>query len=266
MLNTASVNESDAPGEVIPDFFIVGTMKGGTTALYDFMNVHPAVAPAKQKEIHYFSLHPYQSRAWYLSHFSPEPGQITGEASPTYFHIATTEAIPRSILTLNPEARLIVITRDPVARAVSHFRHLCEVNRKEPLTEMTADEFFSRPFEQCLLRSDPLSFYLDQVLSYSAYAHNAMVYRSVFEHDRILFIENHALRQEPQRTMATVFRHVGLEPIESPEFETFRYSSGASLADVSEDVRQRLADFFAADYRRYCELAGLPFRMPGSDG
>ena len=40
-----------------PDFLIIGTMKGGTTRLYDFITMHSAIERAKQKEIHYFSLY-----------------------------------------------------------------------------------------------------------------------------------------------------------------------------------------------------------------
>jgi hypothetical protein len=260
------VDRGDSPEGVIPDFFIAGTMKGGTTALHDFVPVHPAIAPAKQKEIHYFSLYPYRPRSWYLSHFSREDRQLTFDASPSYFDTASTDAIPRSILALNPEARIIVITRDPVVRALSHFRHLCEVNGYEPLVGMTPDEFFSHPFESCVLRTDPVAYYLEQVLSFSAYAHKTMVYLEVFGPERVLFLENRALREEPQETMAKVFRHLGLDPIESTEFETFEYSSGTSIFDVSEATRERLSNFFAEDYRKYCELVGLPFRMPGTDG
>ena len=53
-----------------PDFLIVGTMKGGTTILYDFINMHPDVESASQKEIHYFSLNYHKRVEWYLSHFT----------------------------------------------------------------------------------------------------------------------------------------------------------------------------------------------------
>ena len=65
-----------------PNFLIIGTMKGGTTALYDFICEHPNVLAAKQKEIHYYSLYPYKGRDWYLEHFPErDDGVVCGEAS-----------------------------------------------------------------------------------------------------------------------------------------------------------------------------------------
>ena len=104
-----------------PDFLIIGTQRGGTTSLYEYLCRHPQVSPATEKEIHYFDFQTARGPAWYRAHFPwrfPRT-RITGEASPFYlFH----PRVPRLVRDLLPAVRLIVLLRDPVERAHSHFR------------------------------------------------------------------------------------------------------------------------------------------------
>src|SRR6266700_6115485 len=111
-------------GSRLPHFIIVGTMKGGTTSLYDFITLHPDIERAKVKEIHYFSLNYHKGHQWYLDHFNSGPDKITGEASPTYFDAANMSLIPNLIKSFNPRVKILLIVRDPIERAISHYNHL----------------------------------------------------------------------------------------------------------------------------------------------
>jgi hypothetical protein len=108
----------------IPDFFIVGHAKSGTTALYEMLRRHPQIYMPDLKETRYFAreLHP-RSQAGkrkqpdtleeYLALFAAaEPAQRTGEASPSY--IRSDEAAAR-IARLRPDARIIAILREPTS-------------------------------------------------------------------------------------------------------------------------------------------------------
>ena len=53
----------------LPDFVIIGAMKSGTTSLYDFVIKHPTIAPASEKELHYFSIWYKFGELWYRSNF-----------------------------------------------------------------------------------------------------------------------------------------------------------------------------------------------------
>jgi len=106
----------------LPDFIILGAQRAGTTSLYNWITSHPSVAPAKQKEVHYFDLHYAKGANWYRAHFPlARAGQVTGEASPyLLFHPL---APGRAAADLPPSTTFIVILRDPVERAVSHYWH-----------------------------------------------------------------------------------------------------------------------------------------------
>lgn len=102
-----------------PDFLIVGAQKAGTTSLYNCLKQHPAVLPARKKEIHYFSQFYRKDLSWYLAHFPVrENHQLSGEASPFYlFHPQSARRIAETY----PAIKIIIILRDPVERAISHY-------------------------------------------------------------------------------------------------------------------------------------------------
>jgi hypothetical protein len=109
----------------MPDFLIIGAQKAGTSALYDYLARHPQVRPAITKEVHYFDLDHDPGERWYRGHF-PRQGRsapssfITGEATPYYlFH----PLVPEKVASTLPDVKLIVLLRDPVRRAISHFYH-----------------------------------------------------------------------------------------------------------------------------------------------
>lgn len=134
----------------LPDFFIGGAMKSGTSTLHFLLDRHPDVFMPRQ-ELHFFSLddivqHPelvgrapagwarpdYErdfdaNLAWYASAFAAaRPDQFVGEHSTAY--LASPRVGPR-IARLLPHARLIFLLRDPVRRAVSHYWHMVRSGR-----------------------------------------------------------------------------------------------------------------------------------------
>ncbi|MFM6205694.1 sulfotransferase domain-containing protein, partial [Planktothrix sp.] len=104
-----------------PHFIIIGVQKGGTNSLYHYLCKHPQIVAATQKEIHFFTLNYEQGLNWYQSQFPPEADGkqiLTGEGSPYYlFH----PLVPQRLYESFPNTRLIVLLRNPVDRAISHY-------------------------------------------------------------------------------------------------------------------------------------------------
>jgi hypothetical protein len=116
---------------LLPDFIIIGGQRCGTTSLFNYLTQHPDVFPSCPKEVHYFSIHYHKGVNWYRSHFPlvmqksyVERGHdrrfVAGEATPYY--IAHPHA-PQRIAETVPEAKLIVLLRNPVDRAYSHYHY-----------------------------------------------------------------------------------------------------------------------------------------------
>ena len=126
---------------MLPDFLIIGAQKCGTTSLYSHLTQHPCVGAAFEKEIRYFNNHYAQGVNWYKAHFPAtrtrnrlqrlnDARYITGEGEPSYL---PNPVAPQRVLDLVPDVRLIVMLRDPVKRAYSHYQHRFTRNR-EPRT------------------------------------------------------------------------------------------------------------------------------------
>ena len=107
-----------------PDFLIIGAEKAGTTWLHDVLRAHPDLFLPDTKELHFFNrfdsngreIDTYARRGldWYQRHFeAAERGKPAGEATPLYL---CDPAAPRRIRRTLPEARFIVLLRDPVSR------------------------------------------------------------------------------------------------------------------------------------------------------
>lgn len=99
-----------------PDFLIIGAAKSGTTSLACNLGRHPEIS-IPEEEIHYFSRRPERGDNWYLSHFK-HPGTVQGEKSPTYLYYTRCHEHMHRLL---PDAKLIILLRDPVARAFSNW-------------------------------------------------------------------------------------------------------------------------------------------------
>jgi len=243
-----------------PDFIIIGTMKGGTTALYDFITLHPKILKAKQKEIHYFSLYYERGVEWYLQHFSDQAGMITGEASTSYFHVTNNRLVPNLIKSFNPEIKLLLIVRDPIERAVSNYYHFCKVMKIPEVQSMDADEFFSIPFTEALRETSNIGFYLNQALSISLYYRSYLYYERVFDRNHLFVLTNHDLRMKPFETMNSVYKFLDVDPKSFDEFGEIRYSLGTNVSELSDETFNRLADLFYGDYQLFCEKTGIEYR------
>ena len=106
----------------LPNFFIVGAMKAGTTWLSFNLDNHPQVFIPK-KELHYFSNSKNLKKGlrWYESQFSKSDNTIAiGEKTAGYLLL---EQVPGLIHDLVPNAKIIIVLRDPVTRAISQINH-----------------------------------------------------------------------------------------------------------------------------------------------
>jgi hypothetical protein len=123
----------------LPDFFVAGAPKAGTTALHAALSGHPDLYLSAVKEPKFFltagpppaqggpgDARTYREHVWrrddYEALFAAAPaGALRGESTPFYLYSA---AAQRRIRAAIPAARLIVVLRDPVERAHSNWTHM----------------------------------------------------------------------------------------------------------------------------------------------
>uniref|UniRef100_A0AAY4CB85 [heparan sulfate]-glucosamine N-sulfotransferase n=1 Tax=Denticeps clupeoides TaxID=299321 RepID=A0AAY4CB85_9TELE len=112
----------------LPKFLVIGPQKTGTTALYTFLSLHPAItanypSPVTFEEIQFFSGPSYHNGIdWYMDFF-PFPSNVSTdfmfEKSANYFDI---EVTPKRAAALLPRAKILALLINPVDRAYSWYQ------------------------------------------------------------------------------------------------------------------------------------------------
>ncbi len=161
----------------VPDFFIVGHHKSGTTALYEMLRRHPQIFMPDVKEPRYFaddlrfqfepqpSSHLPKTYEEYLSLFAAAtPEQRVGEASPSYLKSHTAA---QAIARVQPAARIIAILREPASFVRSLQLQLLQehVETETDLRRAVANEQIDRAGRQVLRYSDHVH-YVEQLRRY----------------------------------------------------------------------------------------------------
>lgn len=248
----------------LPGFLILGAQKAGTTALYAYLRWHPSVTGPAWKEVSYFDRHYRRGVHWYRGHFPLRPGdRLVGEASPGYlFHPLAPERVRATV----PEARLIVLLRDPVDRALSHYHHEVALGR-EPLTfeqAIEAEPERTRGEEERLVREPGYfshAWWDYAYLGRGRYAEQLERWLAVFPRDQLLVVASDELAAEPRETYARVLEFLG-----APAYELDSYPRvyEQSYGEMQPDTRRRLAGYFAEPNRRLSELLGRDFGWQAS--
>ncbi len=198
-------------------FLIVGAQKAGTSALASFLHQHPEICMSVPKEVHLFDAPDYagdwtpaQIDERYRPYFAHcDAGTLRGEATPIYLFLP---AIAAELQRYNPDLKLIVLLRDPVERAISHY--YMEKNRdKEHLPLWLA--LLCEPFR---LRRREDTTHVDSHLRRHSYRRRGLysiqlrnLYRS-FDRDQVLVIRAEDLRQRHDAVLRHVFTFLGVSP------------------------------------------------------
>jgi hypothetical protein len=248
----------------LPNFLILGTQKGGSTSLYDHIGLHPDVAVSPRKEINYFSNEHQRGEYWYRMFFPFKNSSLTfcGEASPAY--IINPYAAGR-IRKLIPDCRLIVLLRNPVERAISHYYHSFKKGRETlPLMDALQQESTRIDDEWATILNDKnYTSRAHNVYSYcqrGKYADQLLRYFEHFDRDQILIIDSDDFFSQPQETMRLVFDFVGVNQPDEAYFEQLKPRNVNPLKkDVDVAAYRYLLDYYRIPNQELYRITGVNY-------
>ena len=247
----------------LPDFIILGAQRGGTTSLYDDLTRHPHILPAKNKEIHFFDKKFSRGVTWYRGHFSRhvrfKPWLLTGEGTPYYlFH----PAVPDRIRAACPRAKLLILLRDPVSRAYSHY-HMMRKREREPLS---FEEAIKAETER--MRGEAEKLTRDPDYESEAHQHQSYVSRGIyadqiagwferFPREQFLIASSEQFYAEPAVVLEEAFRFIGARPIELTDYA--HRNRREYNAAIDPETERCLRDFYRPHNERLFALLGREF-------
>ncbi|MBD1869399.1 tetratricopeptide repeat protein [Cyanobacteria bacterium FACHB-471] len=242
-----------------PDFFILGVGKAGTTSLYKYLVKHPQVLPALQKEVNFFSHYFDEGLPWYLAQFPCEIEGLkflTGEATPCY--LAFPEA-DQKLFSLFPDAKLILLLRNPVDRTISHYHDIVRAHYEERSLEtaiFSELEILKDATEETLTDGSYFSKSWSYVLN-SLYVYSIRRWTKLFPKENFLIIKSEDLYANPAKVVADTFNFLGLPNYQLNKYKN--YYPGDYKSPVSESLRRTLADYFKPHNQMLEEYLGIEF-------
>jgi hypothetical protein len=267
--STIKVNSKGIVG-VLPDFLVIGSQKCGTTSFFKYLTSHPCIYPSTEKEIGFFDRWPTNTITWYKSHFPSVYYKfyaknilkhkcfLTGEASTGY--ILYPNALQRISTTL-PNVKLILLLRNPVDRAYSHYQHTVRIGKEKLPFEVAIQkerERVASDWEK--LRTEP-GFFSANICLYS-YCYIGKYFEQVkelfrlFSRKNILILQSEKLFENPAAVLNKTFRF-----LEIPNFDIKQYDrlNPGSYKNMNPKIREDLIAYFKPYNDRLFNLLGKKF-------
>ena len=261
-----------------PDFLIIGAQRCGTTALHNYLASHPNIYGAAVKEVHYFDLQFHRGSDWYQGHFanglrtnvrSRRTGSrvVTGEATPYYlFH----PDVPGRVKATMPDVKLIVLLRDPVARAFSQYNHEVALGFEQlPFAEaLDAEAVRIHGSDVELARVPAQVGFAHRHSSYVSrglYAWQLQRWLEYFPREQIHVAFSEDFYRAPEATTAKLLKFLDVSPM--PEKARFQRPPHRNYPAIDVDLEQRRAprsesrisrcESWSAQLRRGAPMASL---------
>lgn len=258
----------------LPDFMIIGTKRGGTTSLWNYLVGHPLVMPMYPpsrglKSPWYFYANYAKGDDWYRSHFATEDEldrrealhgarSLTGEACPYYMY---DPRIAGRVHAMMPELKIVVLLRDPVKRAYSHFwERTGEGDEVLTFEEALAAEPARMEGELDRMAADP--YYYSRAHDFFSYRDRGVYlpqlrrWAELYSRERMLVMPAEELYADEQRAVNEVCAFLGLPPHPLTVAERHNHLPAPAMnpgtkAELTEFYREHNRELFAwlgADY------------------
>jgi len=249
-------------GAVLPNFFLLGAARSGTTTLARALGQHPQVFVSRIKEPKYLAraelrrpfegpsdqqTPPVDSHQGYLDLFREvEDEAAIGEASVVYLYCRS--AIDE-VARLSPAARMIVILRDPIARAFSNYNSLRRPERRLEPCESFLEAVDAEP--ERLAAWHPRWHYLAR----SFYHAQLSPWVERFGRERFLFLLYDDLVADPDALVRSCFDFLEVDATRGVDAAA-RHNASRAETDVPAAVRERLRGLYCEDMARLSVLTG----------
>ncbi len=226
----------------LPDFLILGAARAGTTSLHNYLVQNPSVFMPPAKETNFFCFEGETLRCkgpgadyinnsvvdieHYRSLFAQAPaGSICGEASPLYLY---SPKAPERIHHHIPHVRMVVVLRNPIDQALSHYLYAVK-QRIEPLEDFT--QALDAEEERLAAGWQPLFGYS----RFPRYAEQLSRYFRLFDRNQFLIRTYEDYQTDPQELIADITEFIGADTGFRPDVSSQLNAGGVPRSRLFQD-------------------------------
>jgi hypothetical protein len=254
----------------LPHVILAGVQRSGTTALFEALYRLPNVErPRRGKGSHYFSYNYYRGWEWFQSQFpttawADRVESKTGlplfcfDACPYYlFHPFAVERMAHAL----PDVKVMVMLRDPVRRAESHFHHSVSHGHED----LTFHDALDREDERIAGEIDRM----ESDWSYWSHGHEHHSYFSKglyveqlerlyrhYDKDQVMVIQSEEFYRDPNPVLADVTQWLGLPPVSLTASDD---RNGHKYDKMDAEMRSHLIELYREPNERLYDLLGRRF-------
>lgn len=196
----------------LPNFIVVGAAKSGTTSICHYLSEHPEVFMSSPKEVNYFSREEIDAQELYYDCFKVRNldeyiklfsdvtnEKAVGEGSVSYLYYPKT---PFKIKECLPEAKIIIMLRDPLSRGFSHYL----MDHRLGLVDVSYDTIVRQDSQ-----SDKQHLYYQQYVELGLYYNQVKRYLDTFGRESVKIFLQEDLRDNPEKVILELYVFLGID-------------------------------------------------------
>ena len=250
---------------LLPDFLIIGVPRSGTTSLYNYIIEHPTVFQPLWKEVAFFSKHYDKGITWYKSHF---PSKLTksliisrgkdfqtGESTPNCLYHPQA---PKRIFEVIPKVKMILLLRNPVDRAISHYWQSVRKTREtSSFEDVIKKQMNEDPISDEKVFSPGGGDFANRYISGGIYTGRIKRFLEIFPIEQILILKSEDLYDDPKSTYKKTLEFLNLSNYEMQNFKKFNYYE--DQPDMDKSIRQKLIEYYKPHNEKLYKLLDRNF-------
>ena len=240
-----------SPLRVLPECFVIGVVRSGTTSLYHYLGQHPCIGSSAYDEIGYFDDNYHLGVNWYKSLFPTKFTKnkiikkhgsfLTYDVTPFYIY---NPLVARRISASFPRAKIISNLRNPIDRAYSNYILMYQ----DGDTTKTFEEIIQIAMDEIEKNKSKLNdeayaadtFY-QNILARGFYADQLEIWFEIFQKKQILIIPSEDLALKPDQVLTKVFEFLDLPYF---KIKDFTRQNKREYLPMKDETRKLLIEFY----------------------
>jgi hypothetical protein len=255
-----------SPFRVLPECFVIGVVRSGTTSLYHYLGQHPCIGSSAYDEIGYFDDNYHLGVNWYKSLFPTKFTKnkiikkhgsfLTYDVTPFYIY---NPLVARRISASFPRAKIISNLRNPIDRAYSNYILMYQ----DGDTTKTFEEMIQIAMDEIEKNKAKLNdevyiadIFYQNILARGFYADQLKIWFEKFQKKQILIIPSEDLALKPDQVLTKVFEFLDLPYF---KIKDFTRQNKREYHPMKDETRKLLVEFYKPHNKKLFDMLGSKF-------